>query len=415
MAPGRRLVVASSLILGAGWLFHFFDPGLPVHWLFGLAFGFVLQKSGFCFVSAVRDPLLTGSTALARALILAIGIATIGFALVTLSTGVTGTIARAGWNTVVGGILFGAGMVVAGGCVSGTLMRMGEGFTMQWVAFAGLLGGSLLGAWSCCSWTSPLLDGSAKVFLPDRLGWPGALLVQASALLVLWWLAVRHERRQFALNAVEDPDTTADLPARLPIATRERVQAALRSLWVESWPPAVGGLILGLLNIGYFVSAGRPWGITTELTYWASSIWRLLGQYPEQWAYFAQSGRPVPWGLDVLSHPGTALNIGLIAGALLASYLAGQWRVRRMRSWRQTVAALVGGLAMGYGSRLSLGCNIGALFSGTASLSLHGWLYLAALAVGAAVGLRIAHVFLFRPALRRLTSGTPARFTAGAH
>ncbi|AMP13630.1 sulfur transport family protein [Collimonas pratensis] len=68
------------------------------------------------------------------------------------------------------------------------------------------------------------------------------------------------------------------------------------------------------------------------------------------------------------------MNVGIMLGALLAAALAGKfvpvWRIRL----RSLLAAIVGGLLMGYGARLAYGCNIGAYFSGIASASVHGWL-----------------------------------------
>ena len=60
---------------------------------------------------------------------------------------------------------------------------------------------------------------------------------------------------------------------------------------------------------------------------------------------------------------------------------------------RSLVAAVIGGLLLGYGSRLAYGCNIGAYFSGIASGSLHGWLWLIAAFAGNAVGVRIRPFF----------------------
>jgi uncharacterized membrane protein YedE/YeeE len=57
------------------------------------------------------------------------------------------------------------------------------------------------------------------------------------------------------------------------------------------------------------------------------------------------------------------------------------------------LAAVIGGLLLGYGARLAYGCNIGALFSGIASGSLHGWLWLAAALPGAVLGVRLRPVF----------------------
>jgi len=111
----QRLLVAALVTLGVVAAFFSAAPSLPLHWLFGLAFGWVLQRAGFCFVSAARDPVLTDSTGMARGLLAAIAVATVGFAVITLTTGKIGTVAPAGLNTVVGGLIFGIGIRLGSG------------------------------------------------------------------------------------------------------------------------------------------------------------------------------------------------------------------------------------------------------------------------------------------------------------
>ena len=60
---------------------------------------------------------------------------------------------------------------------------------------------------------------------------------------------------------------------------------------------------------------------------------------------------------------------------------------------RSLIAAVIGGLMLGYGSRLAYGCNIGAYFSGIASGSLHGWVWLVAAFIGNSVGVRLRPFF----------------------
>jgi hypothetical protein len=83
------------------------------------------------------------------------------------------------------------------------------------------------------------------------------------------------------------------------------------------------------------------------------------------------------------------MDIGVVAGALAAAGAAGRFRLRPIGSPRMLAAALLGGLAMGYGARLAFGCNIGAFFSGVASTSLHGWLWIAAALPGAWLGVAL--------------------------
>ncbi len=105
-------------------------------WMFttGLAFGYILQRSRFCFTASMRDPYLTGGTTLTRAVLLAFAITTIGFTAIKYGYFSKGLpvpgmsyVVPVSLATVAGAFMFGIGMVIAGGCASGTLMRVGEG------------------------------------------------------------------------------------------------------------------------------------------------------------------------------------------------------------------------------------------------------------------------------------------------
>ena len=76
----------------------------------------------------------------------------------------------------------------------------------------------------------------------------------------------------------------------------------------------------------------------------------------------------------------------IMLGAFLAAGLAGRFAPNLNIPRRSLVAAIIGGLMLGYGARLAYGCNIGAYFSGIASGSLHGWLWLVAAFFGNSVG-----------------------------
>jgi hypothetical protein len=80
-----------------------------------------------------------------------------------------------------------------------------------------------------------------------------------------------------------------------------------------------------------------------------------------------------------VSHDVTSvMDIGIVLGAMLAAALAGRYAPVWRLPLRSFIAAVVGGLMLGYGARLAYGCNIGAYFSGIVSGSLHGWLWLVA-------------------------------------
>jgi len=176
---------------------------LSLFWLIGISFGFILQKSRFCFTSSMRDPYLTGGTMLTRAVLIALAITSIGFTAIKYGYFVRGLpisgqsyIVPISIATAVGAFIFGIGMVIASGCASGTLMRVGEGFTIQIVALFFFIVGSLWGAHDFQWWELNFISKGKAVFLPDALGWFGAIFVQLFIISILYILAEKWEIRK---------------------------------------------------------------------------------------------------------------------------------------------------------------------------------------------------------------------------
>jgi transporter len=195
-------LVLIALLIGLG--FYLNDAKLVKYLIFGVVFGMILQRSRFCFTAAFRDPVITGSTSLTRAVFLAIAVGTIGFSalsLYSISTGGkpmgTDSVAPLSILTVIGGVMFGIGMVTAGGCASGTLMRVGEGFQLQWVALLCFMLGSVAGAWAMV-FLEPLGKANIKVYLPDHLGWAGALIFQFALIAIVYVLAIKWQKKKYS-------------------------------------------------------------------------------------------------------------------------------------------------------------------------------------------------------------------------
>ena len=195
-------LVLIALLVGLG--FYLNDAKLVKYLIFGVAFGMILQRSRFCFTAAFRDPIITGSTSLTRAAFLAVAVGTIGFSalsLYSISTGgkplATDSVAPLSILTIIGGVMFGIGMVTAGGCASGTLMRVGEGFQLQWVALLCFMLGSVAGAWAM-RFLAPLGKANIKVYLPDHLGWAGALIFQFALIAIVYVLAIKWQKKKFS-------------------------------------------------------------------------------------------------------------------------------------------------------------------------------------------------------------------------
>ena len=154
-----------------------------------------------------------------------------------------------------------------------------------------------------------------------------------------------------------------------------------------------GAILLTIFQVVTLAVTGDPWGVSGTFANWGAWLYRLVGGNVDKWYYFSSSGAQATLDAGILNDPGTMRNIGIVLGALAATLLASQFKIKKIKSVRQVVAAVLGGLLMGYGARLAFGCNIGALFSGIASMSVSGWVYAIFLFLGAFVGSKLLAKF----------------------
>jgi uncharacterized protein len=383
---GRRAAwatpAAALLLLGLGavWLGGEHGWRQAALWILGALLGLTLYHAAFGFAGAFRALLAEGRGAGLRAQMLMLGAAVVLMQPAIAAGELLGLPARGlvfpvGLGVLVGAFLFGIGMQLGGGCASGTLYAAGGGGVRNLLTLFWLVVGATLAAWQAELWQGwPAL---APVSLPVLLGlWPAILLALAVFALV-WGLATALERRRH--GAVE------------PVWSSRRSGSSLgRALVAGPWPLAWGALALAVLNLATLVLAGRPWAITASFPLWGSlAVERLGWDDPVFWAYWEDPTRAEALLRPLASDRTTVMDLGLVAGALLAAGLAARfapdWRIGA----RAAAASVVGGLLLGVGAVLALGCNISAYFSGIASGSLHGWAWIAPALLGNWVGLKL--------------------------
>ena len=124
-----------------------------IYWIVGIIFGITVQRSRFCFTSAFRDFFLLGQTRMIKGILVGLAVSSVGFVMIMSTVAPNpgfgafpsdAHVLPVGLSTLIAGILFGIGMVLAGGCVSGSLYRMGEGYIASWVAILGVMIGLFL-------------------------------------------------------------------------------------------------------------------------------------------------------------------------------------------------------------------------------------------------------------------------------
>jgi uncharacterized membrane protein YedE/YeeE len=338
--------------------------------LVGVFAGLVLYHAAFGFTSSWRVFVSDRRGAGLRAQMLMLAATCVVF-FPLLASGslfgqpLRGSVSPAGAAVVAGAFVFGIGMQLGGGCASGTLFTVGGGSTRMLVTLAFFIVGSVIGTAHAPWWAAQPSWGSISLVTTYGVGLALAISLAAFAAIAAFtgWIERRHHG-----SLVEPP-------------------SGATSRWLRGpWPLAAGAIGLAVVNIATLLLAGRPWGVTSAFALWGAKIAQAIGIPVASWPYWAAPAQKAALEASVISDVTSVMNFGIVLGALLASLLAGKflpvWRVPA----RSLAAAIIGGLLLGYGARVAFGCNIGAYFSGIASGSLHGWIWLPAAFAGSALG-----------------------------
>lgn len=312
----------------------------------GVLFGYAAQRGGFCLTRALSNLLLTGDASIARAYLLALIVAVVGTHLLVLIGTYTPTLGLDDLPTrpfrwlsnLVGGFVFGIGMIWAGGCSGSTWYRVGEGAIGAWVVLLGFA----LGATAT---NVGILVPVRRLLQAPELKVAGTHPTLANALGLSPWLVI------------------AALAVAAIVVLRRGAAEPEHGKW--RWP--VTGSVMGaVIALGWYLSSlgGTPTGITFAANTGEILTYPLVG-YPNR----------VRWGMLLL--PGVAV------GAFLAAWRHGEFAWKAPAGFT-TVKLFLGGLTMGVGALIADGCNITQGLTYSATLSLGSLTAFAAMIAGGA-------------------------------
>ncbi|QJQ94575.1 MULTISPECIES: YeeE/YedE family protein [Halomonadaceae] len=382
-APTTWIAVA-LLVLGALAVGLAFDWRLTGLMLIGGALGLVLYHAAFGFTAAWRVFITERRGRGLRAQMVMLTIAVVLFfpalgSNILFGREVSGFVSPIGVSVLFGAFLFGIGMQLGGGCASGTLFTAGGGNARMLVTLTFFIVGSVIGSAHFAWWQSqPAFE---PVSLVETFGAGGGIAVSLTLFAAIAAFTVVMERRRHG--------RLEEVP---------RVNLGHRRWLTGPWPLLFGAVALALLNFATLTLAGRPWGITSAFALWGAKGYEFLGGEVSSWGYWQAPANAAALEASVWSDITTVMNVGIILGAMVAASLAGRFAPSLRIPLRSLAAAVVGGLMLGYGARLAFGCNIGAYFSGIASGSLHGWVWMVAAFAGNVVGVRLRPLFFPGPA-----------------
>jgi hypothetical protein len=304
--------------------------------IFGFLFGVILQRGRVCFNSAFRDVFLMKDNYLMKLVMFAISLEIIAFLIFAQLGWITLNPKPFNWlGNIIGGFIFGMGMVLAGGCASGVTYRVGEGMTTAWMAaiFYGL---------TAYATKSGILHG-----------W-------------LVWLS------KFTVKV--------NNPSPLYVSKSGPTLATL--LHMNPW--VIGLIFSGLIMVYVF---GTKTTERTSKINWKVAAILLAILAPIAWVSSAASGRNYGFGITggwVSLIKGyvttTPVNwegwniVGIILGAMIAAMAGKEFKLRMPKHAITYLQVIVGGCFMGFGASTAGGCNIGHFFTGIPQLALSSML-----------------------------------------
>ena len=422
---------------------------LVVYIWFGFAYGMMLQYGRFCMASASRDLFAAGVPRMAVGILIALvffSLVSVFLSATNMSTFHPGPL---GPHEVVGGIIFGVGMVLAGGCASGSLYKIGEGNGTSVLAIIGISFGQAIfvdvggvfnkllpQSWidtaeatkwipadKMTSWFDHFLagyvlikpqvimsdtkaiasmsDGTMRYFLGNSL-----INTIIPSLLVLFLIYYFYTRKGFMKKRKKKKESTgfgAEIAGIWNIVTASRRTTfmgiligitagihifTMKGMQIRFAVNNFGQLLTRMGHTGDVSITGKVfdpgyWYITTQEAQFAGWVMEKVGWNVRDNVFFGvMNGLPELW-----RNPALWMSLGIIFGAMVMALLNREFKWKLPKG-ELIVWGLGGGLFMGIGARIALGCNIGAFFIRVAGGDPGGWLFGIGMVLGGYVGVR---------------------------
>lgn len=343
--------------------------------LSGILIGFLFHRSDYCMAGMFRDLFLFKSSPLLKIFFVQVFVTMLLFYLAR-QAGLIGlypppNLREASLVTLTGGFIFGTGMVLAGGCVIGTLYKMGAGSSGAIVAFIGLVIGSgfygevypvFNSLHSDTMLSNYVLLGQLSgesIFIP---------VILISAILIIRW---------------------------------SKKDGLYQRAYAEGYiQPVKTAIFIAFINLIVYLVSDTPMAISTAYAKLSAFIERfIIPSHYESLEFFKRLSYSVtaPDGHLLSGGPGAQVDhifiaempllAGVILGSMISSISLKEFRpFKKLPPKGQILSAFTGGVLLGLSSRMAGGCNVKFLMSGLPLLSIQGIIFLAGLLPGAYAG-----------------------------
>jgi len=371
--------------------------------LSGFILGWVAQRGNYCFVNAMTSIFTTRSFERFGALLILFGLSALGCGLL-VAFGVIPAVDQyyfnyfAGWYILVGSFIFGFGAALAGGCNLSMLYRAASGYVQNWIELFGMMIGTYVfavGIWPFQQYTmgkgifSTTMGGYVE-YLPYVIFHsvsPMAIYITTLALgLSLVFLGLylqQYTKKKWLANlrmfTPTVPSTMTLNPSQQTISSESKktsLKQEIKDLLLLKKPYGtnLSTVLLALDMILVFVAGA---GYTFNYLVITSSDGGRFFEYILM-LFGVKLFTNTPWFNDSLPivDPSTLMVVMLCVGAFLASFLSGDFKIRIPKEKKRLLIGFIGGMLVGIGVRMALGCNVGLMWTNFAQLGYDGIIFL---------------------------------------
>ena len=346
---------------------HYCDKGkvmLLTGLLCGILLGFVMQRGRFCITGAFRDLYVTKNNKMFIALLLAITVQSIGFFWLK-EIGVLNVEPAENFAflaVILGAFVFGIGIVLAGGCATGTWYRAAEGLIGSWVALFTYM---LLSAIMRTGPLGEFNNALRSINIEQRN-------IYSTLGISPWWLVALLT---FITLYYVYKHLSKSAPRMATLKPKKHGLAHL--LFEKRWHPFFSAVLIGLIALLAWplsVATGREFGL--GITGPSANIMQYLVTGDEKF---------INWGVFLV--------LGIFVGSFIGAKGSNEFRIR-VPDVTTILRSALGGILMGIGATLAGGCSIGNGLVETAFFSWQGWISLPLMVLGTWVA---AYFTIIRP------------------
>ena len=427
---------------------------------FGFIYGMSLQYGRFCMASAIRDLFAVGVPRMAVGIMIAIVLFSLISAYVTVAGKSTFHPSPIGIYSLIGGLIFGIGMIYTGGCASGSLYKTGEGSIAALLVVLSLSFTQVLfvdaGGWMNhfvpAAWTQATIAQGLPAVITPTDGWYDQFMVGyiwnlsahtvgellgftnpifaafignslinsiIPAIVILFGIYLRWYRKGYLRGkASQYRGINTELAGFWSMITASR-RTAIAGLvlgvaaGLHMWVMQGLQQRLGITNAGELLAGMGYGGLSIQDTIFDPGYFYITTQEAQGAAWFIHKlgfnvMDNVFFGLDngapnPLLNPVLWMSMALVGGSAVMALLNNEFKLK-MPTLEIATWAIFGGMLMGIGARVGLGCNIGAFFATVTNGDPSGWLFGLGMAAGGFIGVKFFNWWIERKMAKEMAA-----------